>query len=73
MEYVKRILADDDQCSKRYIAQIKHDRFPTDIMLKDLMVSLGEEYDAFFPDNENLFFTNLCLGYRDHGTSGGIV
>ena len=71
LEYIERILV-DNKCSERYIAQIKDDSFPTDIMLKDLMISLGKEYDPFIPDNENLFFTNLCVGYRDHGASGGM-
>lgn len=63
------VLQDDEGCSQRYIESLSS---PTDKMLQKLMVSLGEEYDPFKPDNENLFFTNLCLGYRDHGSSSGL-
>lgn len=73
LDYVQRILCEDNLCSYRYIEEIKAGSSPTDMMLKELMVSLGEEYDPFIPDNENLFFSNLCLGYRDHGTSGGLL
>lgn len=74
MEKIKTVLSDDNLCSLRYIEMINKDDNPshTDMMLQELMKSLGEEYDPFTPDNENLFFTNLCLGYRDHGSSGGL-
>ena len=72
LEYVSRILDGNDGFSKRYIAEISNGSSPTDEMLRKLMCRLGEEYDPYTPDNEKLFFANLCLGYRDHGASGGM-
>lgn len=72
LEYVKNILQDDVHCSERYIQEINNGSLSTDNMLGKLMQSLGDEYDPFTPDNENLFFSNLCLGYRDYGASGGL-
>lgn len=71
-EYVSRILNGKNGFSERYISEIMNDSSPTDKTLRKMMSRLGEEYDPFIPDNDKLFFTNLCLGYRDRGASGGM-
>lgn len=46
--------------------------YPTDINLAALFRSLGCGYDNIIEQRyDDLFFTNICLGYRDHGYSGG--
>lgn len=70
--YVANVLSSKDGSSKRYIEEIDKGSSPTDKMLRELMLSLGREYDPFEVDNNKLFFSNLCLGYRDHGVTGGL-
>ncbi len=48
-----------------------HTTSPTDINLVKLFAQLGYSIDQDDPHNQDLFFTNLILGYRDHGISGG--
>lgn len=72
LEYVSRILEGNSGFSERYINEIKNDASKTDKMLRKMMYRLGEEYDPYIPDNDKLFFANICLGYRDHGVSGGM-
>ncbi len=61
--------------SQEYIERIKGFNSPTDKGLIKLTTDcLGKTYSASIPGNENLFFTNLCLGYRLSNTiSGGNV
>lgn len=72
LDYLSEVLKSDVGCSERYIAAVEKNSSPTDVMLRDLLLSLGKKYDPFTADNKNLFFTNLCLGYRDHGVSGSL-
>lgn len=73
VDYVQDAIdAVDASGSARYIDGVRNNSFPTDVMLRELLISLGKEYDPFTPDNVNLFFTNLCCGYRDFGASGGL-
>lgn len=71
-EYLVSVLASEDGCSQRYIEAISNNSSPTDIMLAKLFNSLGAEYDPFIADNPKLFFANLCLGYRNYGSSRGL-
>lgn len=63
------ILKSVDGCSRRYVS---NNPFPTDVMLVKLFKSLGPEYNPDIEDNDKLFFTNLCLGYRNYGASRGL-
>lgn len=48
--------------------------FKTDENLVKLFASLNCGYDDIFHNSyEDLFFTNICLGYRNEGTSGGAI
>lgn len=64
--------------SEKYIESIQSpsngNDFPTDRFLQVLLSSLadGDEYNPYIPNNRNLFFSNLCLGYRDNGSTGGL-
>lgn len=63
------------EASKQYIKLIKDSKSPTDnTLIKLTQECLGPSYSAEIPGNPNLFFTNLCLGYRT-GTvySGGDI
>lgn len=71
-EDVIDILKSEKGCSGRYIKSVDNNSFPTDVMLVKLFCSLGPEYDPYIEDNDKLFFTNLCLGYRNYGASGGL-
>ena len=46
-------------------------RFKTDTFIVDLFKELGNEYGDVTLKNDDLFFTNLCLGYRSEGNSQG--
>lgn len=48
-----------------------HTSSPTDTNLVELFAELGYSINKDDIHNEDLFFTNLILGYRDKGTSGG--
>ena len=73
----KDIVSDKALASEKYIESIKNPKlgnaFETDRMLRLLLSSVDSELDPFIPDNKNLFFTNVCLGYRDHGSSNGSI
>ncbi len=57
--------ADKVNGSKEYIEFVIRSKSPTDKTLIQLTKKcLGNKYSADIPANENLFFTNLCLGYR---------
>lgn len=47
-----------------------HATSPTDKNLVKLFRQIGYSIDTDDQHNQDLFFTNLILGYRDHGTSG---
>ena len=46
-------------------------RFKTDTFIIELFKELGNEYGNVTLKNDDLFFTNLCLGYRSEGNSQG--
>ena len=46
-------------------------RFKTDNFIIELFKALGNEYGDVTRKNNDLFFTNLCLGYRSEGNSQG--
>ena len=46
-------------------------RFKTDTFIIELFKELGNEYNDVTLKNNDLFFTNLCLGYRSEGNSQG--
>lgn len=46
-------------------------RFKTDNFIIELFKALGNEYGDVTCKNDDLFFTNLCLGYRSEGNSQG--
>lgn len=73
--WMKTPEAQSKSVSQKYIEWIKGSNSPTDKNLIKLTNDcLGETYSAEIPGNENLFFTNLCLGYRSGYTiSGGNV
>ncbi len=73
---VRSKATDRKTISKMYIDRIIADKKnKTDNMLLRLTEEgLGEQYSARIPGNENLFMTNLCLGYRSGSKiSGGNV
>ena len=74
-EYLCSSSEDNMTKSLKYIVRIKADpRNKTDNNLLALTKFIGEEYSASIPNNEKLFFTNMCLGYRTgEGISGGNV
>ncbi len=49
----------------------ENDQFETDKNIKELFKSLGNKYTDLLQKNKDLFFTNLCLGYRSEGNSKG--
>lgn len=62
---------DDIKC--HYFDNMPIDRrdFKTDVNLAELFRSLGMDYDDLLHVRYNdLFFTNICLGYRNKGNSG---
>ena len=63
---VKSYAGDGKILSEKYITEIhKNKKNKTDNMLLELTEKgLGKKYSARTPGNENLFMTNLCLGYR---------
>lgn len=51
----------------------KERRFVTDKNIRDLFAELGDSYKSIDKNrNPDLFFTNLCLGYRSKGNSGSL-
>lgn len=59
---------DDDRC--HYFDD--SNPFPTDVNLRELFMEISPKYDKLFEKRyDDLFFSNVCLGYRDHGASGG--
>ena len=46
-------------------------RFKTDTFIIELFKELGNKYNDVTLKNNDLFFTNLCLGYRSEGNSQG--
>ncbi len=58
-------LSKREEASKQYIKMIKNSKSPTDsTLIKLTQECLGLSYSAEIPSNPNLYFTNLCLGYR---------
>ena len=48
--------------------------YETDINLRELFASLDMGYDDILTRRyEDLYFTNMCLGYRNKGTSGKFI
>ena len=65
-------ISENKEISQEYIDLVRGSNSPTDKGLISFTEEcLGKNYSAGIPANKNLFFTNLCLGYRSSETISG--